>query len=111
MVFLEYLVFFAFANEFAQLWQAGFAPSAGSLHLNLARTLGVQGQSKPNMILAGCTYLVTYISSYVKNIFTSEQWFLLKGRLHAGYAVSGTLREATRGHFYCRGRLRGAYVQ
>lgn len=51
MVFLEYLVFLAFANEFAQLWQAGFAPSAGSLHLNLAnlaRTLGVQGQLKPS---------------------------------------------------------------
>ena len=35
--------------------------------------------------------------------------FLLKGRLRTGYAVRGTPREATRGRFYCRGRLRGAY--
>ena len=35
---------------------------------------------------------------------------LLKGRLRAGYAVRVTPREATRGRFYCRGRLRGAYA-
>lgn len=37
--------------------------------------------------------------------------FLLKGKLRAGYTAKGAPRQAMRGCFYCRSRLRGAYAQ
>ena len=49
-----------------------------------------------------------YIRFHLSNIFWNRprgdyaKPFLLKGRLRAGYAVSGILRDAARGHFYRR---------